>query len=57
MGGRQDALGDVFQTQSPTDNAQIDGDIIITTTGVSSYTTTAAASGRSISRPMDETTP
>jgi hypothetical protein len=39
------------------DNALIDGDIVITTTGVTSYTTTAAASGRSISRPMDETTP
>jgi beta-lactamase superfamily II metal-dependent hydrolase len=54
---RWDAIGDVFQTQSPTDNALIDGDIIITTTGVTSYTTTATASSRSISRPMDETTP
>jgi competence protein ComEC len=54
---RWDAIGDVFQTQSPTDNALIDGDIIITTTGVTSYTTTATASGRSISRPMDESTP
>jgi competence protein ComEC len=54
---RWDAIGDVFQTQSPTDNALIDGDIVITTTGVTSYTTTATASGRSISRPMDETTP
>jgi hypothetical protein len=54
---RWDAIGDVFQTQSPTDNALIDGDIVITTTGVTSYTTTGTASGRSISRPMDETTP
>jgi beta-lactamase superfamily II metal-dependent hydrolase len=54
---RWDAVGDVFQTQSPTDNALIDGDIIITTTGATSYTTTATESSRSISRPMDETTP
>jgi beta-lactamase superfamily II metal-dependent hydrolase len=54
---RWDALGDVFQTQSPTDNALVDGDIVITTSGVTSYSTTASASGRSISRPMDETSP
>jgi beta-lactamase superfamily II metal-dependent hydrolase len=54
---RWQTYGEVFQTQSPTDNALIDGDIIITTTGVTNYTTTAAASSRSISRPMDETTP
>ena len=54
---RWQTYGEVFQTQSPTDNALIDGDIIITTTGVTSYTTTATASSRSISRPMDETTP
>jgi beta-lactamase superfamily II metal-dependent hydrolase len=54
---RWDATGDVFQTQSPTDNALIDGDIIITTSGVTSYATTATASSRSISRPMDEHTP
>jgi beta-lactamase superfamily II metal-dependent hydrolase len=54
---RWDAIGDVFQTQSPTDNALIDGDIIVTTTGVTNYATTATASGRSITRPMDETTP
>jgi hypothetical protein len=35
----------------------IDGDIIITTPGATSYTTTATASGRSISRPMDENSP
>ena len=43
--------------QSPTDNALIDGDIIITTTGVTNYTTTATGSSRSITRPMDEHTP
>ncbi len=54
---RWDATGEVFQTQSATDNALIDGDIVITTTGATSYTTTATASGRSIIRPMDEATP
>lgn len=54
---RWDAIGDVFQTQSPTDNALIDGDIAITTSGVTSYSTTASASGRSIVRPMDENSP
>lgn len=54
---RWDAIGDEFQTQSPTDNELIDGDIVITMAGVTSYTTTATASGRSISSPMDENSP
>jgi beta-lactamase superfamily II metal-dependent hydrolase len=54
---RWGAIAEVFQTQSPTDNALIDGDIVITTTGSRNYTTTASASGRSIVRPMDENSP
>jgi competence protein ComEC len=54
---RWDATGEVFQTQSATDNAMIDGNIVITTNGVKSFTTNASASGRSIIRPMDENSP
>lgn len=54
---RWNAITEVFQTQSQTDNALIDGNVVITTTGKTNYTTTASASPRSITRPMDEQTP
>ncbi len=46
--------GEVFQTQSPTDNALVDGDITITTTGVAEFTATSSSSGRNYTIPMDE---
>jgi beta-lactamase superfamily II metal-dependent hydrolase len=54
---RWETYGEVFQTQSPTDNTMIDGDITITTTGTDSYTTSASASNRLLIRVMDEASP
>ena len=51
---RWDTYGEVFQTQSATDNAMIDGDITVTTTGVTNFTATSSSSGRSYTIPMDE---
>jgi beta-lactamase superfamily II metal-dependent hydrolase len=51
---RWDTYGEVFQTQSASDNALIDGNIIITTTGIASFTTTSSASARDYTTPMDE---
>ena len=54
---RWDAVSDLFQTQSPIDNTLIDGNTTITTNGIVSFTATAFASSRSVTRPMDEATP
>jgi hypothetical protein len=48
-----DAHAEVFQTQNPADNAMIDGNITIATTDIATYTATASASPRSITRVMD----
>jgi hypothetical protein len=47
----------VFQTQNPADNAMIDGNITVATTGVTTYTAAASASSRSVTRLMDEDGP
>jgi beta-lactamase superfamily II metal-dependent hydrolase len=55
---RWDAYGDVFQTQNPTSKALFDGNTTITTTkGVTTYTASASASSRSVTRIMDEDGP
>jgi beta-lactamase superfamily II metal-dependent hydrolase len=54
---RWDAHAEVFQTQSPVDNAMIDGNIAIVTTGVTTYTAMASASPRTVTRLMDEDGP
>ena len=54
---RWDAIADVFQTQSAADNALIDGDVLISTTGVADFATSASALTRSVTRPMDEAGP
>jgi beta-lactamase superfamily II metal-dependent hydrolase len=54
---RWDTYSDVYQTQSPTDNALIDGNIVITTNGVTTYTATASASSRTTTKIMDESGP
>jgi len=51
---RWDTYGQVFQTQSATDNALIDGDITITTKGVTTFTATSSSSSRIYTIPMDE---
>jgi len=51
---RWDTYGEVFQTQSPTDNALIDGDITITTKGVTTFNATSSSSGRNYTIPMDK---
>jgi hypothetical protein len=44
----------VFQTQSPTDNAMIDGDVTITTNGLLTFTAASSSSGRLYRVPMDK---
>jgi beta-lactamase superfamily II metal-dependent hydrolase len=51
---RWDAHGEVFQTQNPTNNVMIDGNVIVNTKGVTTYTASASASSRSVTRLMDE---
>ncbi len=51
---RWQTYGEVFQTQSASDNALIDGNIIVTTGGVTSFTTTSSSSGRNYVISMDE---
>jgi beta-lactamase superfamily II metal-dependent hydrolase len=47
------AHGVVFQTQSPTDNALIDGDIEVTTDGISGFQIVGEQSGVVVTRPLD----
>ena len=54
---RWNGIGEVFQTQSPVDNALIDGDTTITTNGVINFSVSASASSRSVTHPMDESAP
>ncbi len=54
---RRDAIADVYQTQSPVDDALMDGDILISTAGVVEFTASASGSSRSVTRPLDETSP
>lgn len=51
---RWDTYGEVFQTQAAADNALVDGNIIVTTSGVTSFTATGSSSGRGYTIPMDE---
>jgi beta-lactamase superfamily II metal-dependent hydrolase len=50
---RWDANGTVFQTQSPVNNALIDGDITVTTNGVSSFSVVGENSGVVFTSPLD----
>ena len=54
---RWDTVAEVFQSQSPIDNALIDGNTTITTNGVMNFTASASASSQSVTRPMDEGAP
>lgn len=51
---RWGVFADVFQTQSSTDNAMVDGSITIVMNGFTTYAVTASASQRRITRLMDE---
>jgi len=51
---RWSSSGVVFQTQSPADNALIDGDVTVTSDGMTTFEVRGESSGASISRELDE---
>ena len=51
---RWDALGDVYITQSATDNSLVDGDITIVTDGTTGLTVTTETSAAETDYPLDE---
>ncbi|HEU4915379.1 MAG TPA: hypothetical protein VFV13_02310 [Acidimicrobiia bacterium] len=50
---RWDAVGTVFQSQSPSDNALIGGNVTVRTNGVTSFRADAEGSGKSLVSPLD----
>ena len=51
---RWETHGTVFQTQEPANNALVDGDITVTTNGITQFTIKGEQSGRTVTAPLDE---
>jgi hypothetical protein len=51
---RWNTYGTVFQTQEPTNNGLVDGDIVITSDGTTGFTITGEQSAKTVIAPLDE---
>lgn len=51
---RWKAVSTLYQTNSPVDNSPVDGNIIVTTNGIDSFTVKTTASGKTNTFPLDE---